>query len=100
MLLLPLVLAFFAGNVAAQAQEEVYTVWVQRNGDGPQPFFFGYGRTMEFAEALAFRSCGSDCTILKSGQGCVSITMAGQAFFPRGCGLEPPPDPPSNDPEV
>jgi len=98
--LLPVGLAFLGGAVAAQAQAEVFTVWVQRNGDGPQPFFFGYGRTMEIAEALAFRSCGANCTILKSGRGCVSITMAGQEFFPRGCEVERSPETQAKDSEV
>lgn len=75
-----------AAAVGAHAQEEeVYTVWVIRNGSGPQPFFFGYGRTLEFAEALAFRGCGNDCTIIKSGPGCVTITMHDEEFYPSGC---------------
>lgn len=92
------ILALLAAGTSAHGQQEVYTAWVQRNGDGPQPFFFGYGRTPELAERLAFRSCGGDCTMLKSGPGCVSITMSGQEFYPRGCRIEPPPESPVADP--
>lgn len=74
-----------AAGFAAHAQEEVYTVWVIRNGDGPQPFFFGYGRTLEIAERIALGVCGEDCRILKSGRGCVSIVMQNEEFLPRGC---------------
>jgi hypothetical protein len=85
------ILGCLGANIVAHAQQEVYTVWVTRNGNGPQPFFFGYGRTLDFAEKLAFRACGDDCTILKSGPGCVSIVMQKEEFFPRGCvaGLGP-----------
>lgn len=87
-----------AANLAAHAQEEeVYTVWVIRNGSGPQPFFFGYGRTLEFAAALAFRGCGEDCTMIKSGPGCVSITMQNEEFYPRGCGGRLAPKAPGED---
>jgi hypothetical protein len=89
------VLACLTSGPAAHAQEEVYTVWVTRNGSSPQPFFFGYGRTLDIAEKIAFRACGGDCTILKSGPGCVSITMANQEFYPRGCGDRNEPDVPT-----
>ena len=74
-----------AAGLAAHAQEEVYTVWVMRNGVGPQPFFFGYGRTLEIAERIALGVCGEDCRLLKSGRGCLSIVLQNQEFLPRGC---------------
>lgn len=98
--LVPAILALLAAGTAADAQQKVYSAWVQRNGDGPQPFFFGYGRPPEIAERVAFSSCGGDCTILKSGQGCVSITMGGQEFLPLGCRVDPAPELPVADPGV
>jgi hypothetical protein len=77
---------------AAHAQAEVYTVWVIRNGDGPQPFFFGYGRTLEIAERIALGACGEDCRILKSGRGCISIVLQNEEFLPRGCVSNAPPE--------
>ncbi len=89
---LVVVFIWSGAGVAAYAQEGVYTAWVMRNGDGPQPFFFGYGRTLDLAEKIAHEACGPNCRILKSGPGCVSITMANQQFYPRGCGgrTDPP----------
>ena len=77
--------ASLAAGFAAHAQKEVYTVWVMKNGDGPQPFFFGYGRTLEIAERIALGVCGEDCRVLKSGRGCLSIVVQNQEFLPRGC---------------
>jgi hypothetical protein len=86
-------------GLAAHAQdEEIHTVWVIRNGSAPQPFFFGYGRTVEIAEGLAFRGCGADCTIIESGPGCVSIIMQNQAFYPRGCAGRLAPETPAEAP--
>jgi hypothetical protein len=86
-----------AGLGAHAQEEDIYTVWVIRNGSGPQPFVFGYGRTLELAEAIAFRVCGEDCTVIKSGPGCVSITMQNEDFYPRGCGGRQEPDAPAEN---
>lgn len=86
-----------AAGFAAHAQEQVYTVWVIRNGDGPQPFFFGYGRTLEIAERIALGVCGEDCRVLKSGPGCLSIVMQNEEFLPRGCVSGAAPGPTAED---
>jgi hypothetical protein len=87
-----------AGFGAHAQEEDIYTVWVIRNGSGPQPFFFGYGRTPELAEQLAFRGCGEDCTVIESGPGCVSVTMHNEDFYPRGCGGRTAPEPSREEP--
>lgn len=86
-------------GAGAHAQADVYTVWVTKNGTGPQPFFFGYGRTVELAEKLAFDSCGDDCTILESGPGCISITVSNRELYPHGCVAASQPETMAEEPE-
>lgn len=90
----------FGAGLAAHAQqegrEEVYTVWVITTGSGPQRLYFGYGRTVELAEELAFRGCGDACTIVKSGPGCLTLVVNDQELYPAGCRNRAKPEAPGD----